>query len=1775
MESFAKKLAINNKIQKKSSEKTFPIINLNKNFDIIEKAYNVLNESIFLNVPIPPSGEWLLDNYYLIEEQFNSVKNDLLLEKYKELPSINGTSRILFLARKLIEYTDANITEENVGIFLRAYQSKKSILMKELWLMPVMLKIAIIEYISVICEKILDSQLQKFKVESLVERIIKNKSIQEQNFLKYKNIKIDTEATAYVEHLIYSLKRYGKEGKKYTEILEEEIKKVGTSTNDVVKFEHYDMAIRRVSMGNSITSIRNISRYNWQIIFEDINGIEKILLKDNCYENCDYETRDSYRAEIQNISKKTKISEKYIASKLVEIAGEEHIGEYLIGEKKDELYRALGYKYRESKNVLVKYLLAIYLPTIIVSILVTKEYFLLALIPLSEVFLNLVNKIVSKNKIPKRLPRIEKIQENVSTFVVVPTLLNSTDRVKKMIQNLEIYYLGNKMENLYFALLGDASETSKEKMEYDDDIIKVGREEVEKLNKKYGKEIFFFLYRKRVYNEKQGTWLGYERKRGMLTEFNNFLLTGEQGTFITNTINKNMDIKYVITLDADTELVMDSAKKLIGIMEHPLNKPEIQNGIVVKGYGIVQPKVGISLESSKSSIFAEIFAGSGGIDIYSTAESNVYQDLFGEAIFTGKGIYNVKVFNDVLSKEIPENTVLSHDLLEGSYIRCGLASDIEVIDGFPAKVNSYMLRQHRWTRGDFQILRWIWQGPLNLLSRYKIFDNLRRSTVSIFTLLLMFFGFYNLALFTIFFSLIIDVFEKIISLFNNKKICKNKKYKPIISGIVGSLYRCTLNFILLPYNAVLMLEAIIVTLYRVFISKKHLLEWVTAADAEKLLGNNLSTFIKEMWINPLIGTALMLASFNYFPHFFNVTIAIFFLWSLAPLISYIISKPIKQEIQTENINDKELLLDIAKRTWNYFETYMNKENNFLPPDNYQEKRKNEVTKLTSSTNIGLGLLAIMAASDLGFIDSKKKKEMIKNNLDTIEKLEKWNGHLYNWYNIRNLEVVIPKFVSTVDSGNFVGYLYVLKGMMIEEKWEADLIKRVDKLIEETDFNKLYDEKKNLFSVGFDDREGILVDSYYDLLASEARQASFVAIAKRDVPYKHWFNLGRTLTTLNGHKGLISWAGTMFEYFMPSIIMKNFSYTLMDETYEFCIYSQKKYAQKLNIPWGISESAFNIQDLNYNYQYKAFGIPWLGVKRGLKNEIVVSPYSSIMTITKNYNAVIKNLKELIKIGAYDKFGFYDSIDYTRNRIGKNEYAVVKTYMAHHQGLILSSINNFLNKNIFIERFNINPEILSVQILLQERVPENVIFTKEKKEKIKVQKYKYYEEYSEEEVKEETAVNILSNDKYMLVLNNKGEGYSKYKEIILNRYKNEQKQGDIIYITNKENGKTWTTTLKPEIKEPDEYRVIFSPAKCEFFRSDEGIETKTKIIVSPEDNVEIRQLEIKNTTDKDIDVVVSKFTDPVLCAKDADIVSPAFNKLFLNPIKHEKGVIVEKRNRSKNEEKIFYLNSVFIIIDEELQMNIEVDKNKIIGRKNNIKNPDIIKENFRCSNNVEITSNLAIAFQQKFKIKAKESIKINFVTAISNDLDTCKALYEKYKSNEIVERMFELAISKSVIENRFWGYTMKNIVLYNKVFKNIIEGSKTKENYKKYIEENKLTQRNLWKFGISGDLPIITVKIKNPDETEIINQLVSAIEYFNRKNIKVDLVIIDEEKNRYEQYTYERIYEIINSKALNYLLNINGGIHILKINDISNDEINLLYACSDIILNTHYDLLEETL
>ena len=1801
MENYAKKLALDHKVVSGSSRKSFPIRKLKSDFEYIGRTYDILNESIAKNVPIPPSGEWILDNYYLIEEQVNSLKKEMTLSQYQKLPSVNGVSRIYLIAKELVKFTDASITEENVENFLRAYQTKKSILVDELWMLPVMLKISLIEYMKDLCEKITAAQLQKFKVESLVERVVKNKPVSEQRFHKYKSIILDTEATSYVEYLIYCLKKFGKDGAVYVQILEEEIRKVGTTTSEVIRTEHYDLALRRVSMANCITSIRNVSRFNFVNLFENINSIDAILSKDKWYPKLDFDTKNSYRQEITRIAKKSHTSEVYVAEKLVEMAGEgEHIGLSLFGSRKDEFWKSLGIKRLEKRKPLglktFEYVVAIYLPTIVFSILLAKKIFVLALIPISEIFVYLTNKILTKSVRPKLLPRLEEIPEDVNTFVVVPTLLNSKERVENLMQSIERYYLGNKMEHLYFALLGDASEEDREEMPFDEEVVKTGFAEAKRLNEKYGKEIFFFLYRKRVYSEGQEKYLGYERKRGMLVEFNNLLQTGAQGTFRANTIPNELlekKIKYVITLDADTELILDSAKKLIGIMEHPLNQPVIKNGIVTEGYGLIQPKVGISLESSTSSIFSKIYAGSGGLDLYSTAESNVYQDAFGEAIFTGKGIYNVEVFQKTLEGQIPENTVLSHDLLEGSFVRAGLASDVEVIDGFPSRVNSYMVRLKRWTRGDWQSVRWLFKGPLNPLSKYKIFDNLRRSLIEISLMSLFFCGFYVLPLFVIFFPFLLDALDTFVYKLSSSirqtgddVRIKNKNYLPIIAGLKGSLYRCTLELVFLPYKAMLLLEAIVVTLYRMTISKKHLLEWLTAADAEKVLGKDLRSFVREMIVSPLIGFSLMETCLIYNPIPMAAAFALFIIWFAMPYISFGIGVTEGQTRKSNVVHGPQSqaeLLDIAERTWNYFKEYMNERYHYLPPDNYQNKRKDLVVPRTSSTNIGLGLLTIISAKDLGFISEEEMIDRLYKSIRTICSLEKWKGHLYNWYNIETKEILQPAFVSTVDSGNFVGYLYVTWQALEECKKKdsknekvLEMINHIQKLIYDTDFKTLYDAKKSLFSVGFDAKENKLVDSYYDLLASEARLASFVAIAKRDVPYKHWFSLGRTLTTLDKHKGLISWAGTMFEYFMPYVVMKNFAYTLMDETYEFCIYSQKKYAKKLDIPFGISESAYYLQDLNYNYQYKAFGIPWLGVKRGLKEEVVVSPYSSIMAIDKDEKEVLKNIKALKRAGAYSKYGFYDAIDYTPNRVGKKRKAVVKTYMAHHQALILLSINNFLNEDILKERFSRNQEIKTLEILLQERVPQNVIFTKKKKEKIEALKYQDYEEYSERIINNPGGfVNILSNDNYTLLIDDFGQGYSVCKGNYLTRFKDSQLQSNVIYLKDIKNNLVWTNSKAPELREPDRYQVEFSPAVCKFLRSDENIDTTTKIAISPEDNVEIRSVSLHNHREEQAEMDVISYLENPLCKQEDDIAHMAFQNLFLSVSRYKDACILKRKNRDSKADDKYFVHFAFAEENLDEKFDFEIDKSKVIGSGRNIANASIAFKDKVYSNEVFPNLNTILSYKTNVSILPGEKKTIHYIYGFASSEEECIQIYEKYHNLDMISRVYELAFSRSLVENRFLGYRFKEISKYNDVMGQILAGSPTRKKYEKQIMASRLKQRDLWKFGISGDLPMILLKIKNINETEILRQLISLTEYWEHKRIKVDLVLVNEEENSYEEYVKDKIYELINAQNVNYLLNRSGGIHVIKHTQITEEEMNLLYACSDIVFDAHDGLLEEQL
>lgn len=1853
LEDYLRKIASGHVLQDKSNKYTYPIPRLKENFEFITEVYNLLNEHIKLKLPIHPAGEWILDNFYIIDETVKTVTKELTLKKYTNFLGIAngpyaGFARIYVLASEIVAYTDGKINGKNLEVLLKAYEDKKTLSMDEIWNINTFLRMALIENIREACEKIYSAQLQKYKVENIIERLVENKSkdeLQFKNIGEYKTKVIEQGEMKYpfIEYMSYRLKQYGKKAYPFLNILEEQVNKMGTEISEVIKKEHFDIAVRKVSVGNCIISIKNINRINMIEIFEKINGVEEILKKDpvNVYSKMDYKTRIYYRNKLKEISKKTKISEIYIARKCLELSSIEyeksnmdsndkkaHVGYYLIADGEPKLLEILQNKKVPKQNNMhkaQKYITALAVVTIVLAgvyglyintqinnIVLSLILSILLLIPIETIFTQIAQYILGKTKNTKIIPKLDfrnGIPEQNATFVVIPTIIKNGKRVEELMHKLEVYYIANKSDNIYFALLGDCSTSSNEEEGFDEEVINTGKKMVDILNKKYPDEKFTkfnFIYRKRMWNEGEEAYLGWERKRGLLNQFNEYILGNISNPFKTNTITNVASmppIKYIITLDADTDLVLNSAKELIGAMAHILNKPELNKSedLVIAGHALIQPRIGIDLMSSIKSLYTKIYAGAGGVDVYANAISDIYQDNFEEGIFTGKGIYDLKIFSKILNNEIPENTILSHDLLEGSYLRCGLATDIMLMDGYPVGYNSSKSRLHRWIRGDWQIIIWlkdkiknkrgeIKNNPLNILSKYKIFDNLVRSLLEVSSVLTIIYMcildyFYKIKIWPIITTVliavltptVIDVINKIV--FKREGEKRQKTFNKTLSGINASLLRGLFTLATLPDKAYMSANAICKTLYRLKVSKKHMLEWVTAEEAEKMAKKDIKSYYINMAPNIILGILGILYIFINAKNPFSVLIfVISLLWLIAPAIMCYISKEIvvnnKKELLVDK--DKQYVLEVGKRTWQFFKDYLVKENNYLPPDNYQEDRKPKAIKRTSSTNIGLALLAVISSYDLGYETQKNTLELLNKMIDTIYNLQKWNGHLYNWYNIETLEPLRPRYISSVDSGNFVGYLYVVKQFLIQNGQEDT---RIDELIEHTDFTKLYNEKMQLFSVGYNVEENMLTDSYYDLLASEARQTSLVAIAKKDIEQKHWYNLSRTLTVLNKYKGLISWSGTAFEYLMPNINIPQYPGSLLDESCKFLIMSQKEYNKKLKIPWGISESAFNLKDLNNNYQYKAFGIPWLGLKRGLADEIVVAPYASMMAIIDEPIEVLKNLKQLEKLGMYNKYGFYESIDYTPTRLRKNETkAIVKTYMAHHQGLILLSINNLMNNNIVQKRFVQNPEIEAVDILLQERMPENIIITKEEKEKVEKIKYIDYENATQREITKINTklnnVNVIGNDKYTIIMDQKGNGYSKYNNILINRYKytDDEEQGIFFFFKNIKTKRIWTSNYMNYLSKADKYVMCFTPDMNKITRQDGNIETITKISVAPTEPVEIRRIELVNHGIEDETIEITSFLEPLISEKEQDYAHRAFNKLFLEYEIIEDTILIRRKSRDKSKSDMFLAVNLYAENEIIGETEFEVDKEKFYGREA-IGLPKTVESSIPLGRNIGLTTEPIVAIKNTVKIKANEKVAFNLIMCVSESKEKVIELINKFTNSETIKRNIELAKVKVEAESRYLNIKGKEIDLCQKILGYLIFPNPLKRIINKNKKVISAYVSELWKYGISGDLPILLVKVKDISDIEILKQVINVYEYLRVKNINIDLVIVDEEQHSYENYTREGIINIILNKNMGYLQNIRSGIFVL--NNLSKEEIQVLEFRANLVLDVSLGKIERQL
>lgn len=1487
---------------------------------------------------------------------------------------------------------------------------------------------------------------------------------------------------------------------------------------------------------------------------------------------------------------------------------------------------------------------------------------LMLVLPVSEWAVTGIHWIIECARRPQPLLRYDfshDIPVEAATMVVIPVIWSSVEQVQEMAERLELHYLANRYPNLHFALLGDFADAESENLPEDNEIIQAARSSIESLNRTYSqngeRNSFHLFQRRRLWNPSEKVWMGWERKRGKLVEFVE-LLKGHTNTTYDYVVGKSSilpNIRYIITLDADTQLPMGSAQRMIGTLHLPYNRPRLNDSRtrVVEGYGVLQPRIGISHESSLRSRLAYLWSSDPGIDPYSFAVSDPYQDGLGQGIFTGKGIFDVNAFAQVLCERIPENRVLSHDLLEGGFLRAGLISDIELIDDHPSKFSAYQKRLHRWVRGDWQLLSWLFPTvpdrrgrrlpvDLSALTRWQIIDNLRRSLLppALFALLLLgisvlpgisgrwlIFGFATLSL---------PFIRQLVSF-------RRTIQRP--RSLFSTVLQVLVTLLTLPFQAVVMLDAIGRSLYRLFISKRYLLEWVSSADIDRYGNKERYTTMLGLYRGYVLVIAFTLAVLaGGVSAVWWTGLALCLVWAFAPLVIRFLDKPFIRKKQMFRPDEEEELRVLAKEIWTFFEDFVTEKDSWLPPDNVQLEPPNGIAHRTSPTNIGLYLTCALAARDFGFIDTPGLIERLEKTIRTVEQMNKWNGHLYNWYDTVTLEPLSPLYVSTVDSGNFVSCLITVKEGLAEwlktdfdlnersepyvrnknkgtEEFTAafaeeltvleneenegiavdsirgkpdigplpdinrenrdesagdwqdrgqNLINRIALLIEKTDFRPLYDHKTRLFTLGYhaeqQERDKIL----YDLLASEARQTSFIAIALGQVSIAHWHALGRTMTRFGSQSALLSWSGTMFEYLMPWLIMRTYRNTIWDSTYRTVVKRQIEYAQGRGVPFGISESGYYAFDYQMNYQYRAFGVPGLGFKRGLEQDLVVSPYAAILALPYAKREGIHNLRKMKRLGAHGKYGFYEAIDFTSERMPKNQtFMVIHSFMAHHQGMSLLALANMLLQNNMVEHFHRDKRVQAAELLLQERIPANpkIIKHPAMTRKYGPQTKPKQNDIIREYISADTPapeVCVLSNGIFTTVVSGSGGGFSRFDGLAVSRWREDpilDDWGSYIYIRDVSSDKVWSPAFQPCRIPSAEQRIQFSLDRAVFMRADGDIRTSLEICVSPEWNAEVRRVTLTNTGNAAKILEVTTYTELALAPPIADDAHPAFSKLFIQTEYEDEAecLLARRRPRQESEKPIWAAHSLLVEGEGLGSAEFETDRSAFIGRGYSISNPKGIRS--RLCSNVGSVADPAFIMRRQVSIEPGEQIQLLAVTSVADSKDEALSIIRRFKGNQMAERTFQLAWNRTQIELRHLHISADEAADFLTFAGQVLYTPPMREERKEKIIANEKGQSGLWAHGVSGDRPIVLVRIEDQVNIKFVAQLLTGHEYLRRLGLLFDLVILNESKGGYQQDLQEAL-----RRAVENGIDRHGGVFIMNANQLSDENKTLLLAAARVIL-----------
>jgi cyclic beta-1,2-glucan synthetase len=1825
---------------------------LRDNGRMLDAAYRILAGDARDGEFVTPATEWFLDNFHLISSELVDIGKHLPRRYYRELPALStrehaGDARVYAMAVALLRHTDSRLDLPQLTLFLNSYQRVAPLTLGELWAWPSMLKLALIENLRRLADEILAGRAARRAADQYVATLDAGPADAP--------VRIPDDAhDAYVMQMLHRAREYDARRSPLRAALDAHLTGRGLMAEEIVRSEHQRQAASQASVANAITSLRLCTTIDWRHYVEAVSLVDNVLRRDppGVYARMDFLSRDRQRRAVEELAQ-TGEQQIRIALKAVESARQAaaqsrsqaaaHVGYHLIGKGRAALEADIAFVPKFGKRVrraITRHATPFYLGAITLTLLavllaaLTYPWLLgasattlaiaalLLIIPASEPAIAFVQKLVSLLIGPEPLPRLEMLEgvpEESRTVVVIPTLFSSADSAISLLEHLEVIAIGNRDPRINFAVLSDFVDAPEEQMPGDAAILEAAQAGIESLNARGGGEAgphFFLFHRQRRWNPREQVWMGWERKRGKLEEFMRFLRGATDTSFTTQIgpLDALASTRYCITLDSDTQLPRNAARSLIGIISHPLNRPVIDKTLrrVTEGYGILQPRVSVTMASAAGSLFARTYAGHTGVDPYTTAVSDVYQDLFAEGIFTGKGLIDIDAFLTALDGRVPENALLSHDLFEGLHARAALVTDVEVVDDYPSNVLTHARRQHRWVRGDWQILWWLFpwvpaqsgleRNRLPLVSRWKILDNLRRSLVAPSLVALFIAGWAWLPGRPIAWTLLaiaamsFPVVSRLAELLAGPR--KGLGLRVFVRGWIEDLgtdlARLAVQLTFVAYQAWDMLDAVGVTIARLVTRSGRFLQWETAAAVAQRAGRlNVRGFYDAMRASPIVAGIALLATLTGRPAALGVALPIIALWTIAPLLAYQLSKPVPSSRPELTDEDRDYLLDVARATWRYFERLVTAEDRWLPPDNVQFDPEPRVAHRTSPTNIAMSLLANVSAHDLGLIDAEALIARTEATLTTVDRLEHFDGHLLNWYDTQTLVPLLPKYVSTVDSGNYAAALLTLAVALREfaatEAGKPDgaaraarleaLAERASTLFDEMRFGFLYDRRRQLFAIGYrlaDQMGGAKLDpSYYDLLASEARLASFIAIAKGDVPELHWFHLGRLITSVRGTPVLLSWSATMFEYLMPLLVMRSYPETLLDESCKMAVRRQIDYGQSRGTPWGISESAYSAVDRAGNYQYKAFGVPGLGLKRGLGDELVIAPYATALAVMIEPARSARNLRRLEEAGMTCEYGFYEAIDYTDRAGGRirPEGAPVPACFAHHAGMTLVALANAITGDAMVRRFHADPRVQATELLLQERVPRqqpvteprplDTTFVAPQGAGVPLRRYR-----TAQTVMPHTQ--FLSNGKYHVAVTNAGGGASYCGTMAVTRSRRDATRdpgSQFIFLRDVRSGSVWSPAYHPTRHEPDRYLVTYQPDLATFDSKFEEIASKLEIAVSPEHDVEVRILHLVNHSDRVREIDVTSYVELALAQPRDDFAHPAFGKLFVETeyLAERGALICHRRPRDARDAGTWAVHVMALDGRPIGPLEWESDRSQFIGRGRSLDRPAAL-DGRSLSGSTGFVLDPIFSLRQRVRLAAGESVRLCFSTGVAGDRETARALALTYRDPSIGARTLSLAGAHAHGMRRHMNISADDAVLFERLASRVMGIDGSLRASADLLSANELGQTSLWPHGISGDLPILLVRVVDEDLT-VVREALEAQEYWRLKSIRADLVILNEHPVSYLDEVQSRVTALLDEGPWRTWKHQQSGAYLLRGDTMGQAERALFYAVASAVLETN--------